>query len=316
MLILILVAGLSLLLIGGDLFVRGSVSVARRFGISPLLIGLTLVGFGTSTPELVTSLQAAFAGSPGVAVGNVVGSNIANILLILGVAALIQPVIAAHGPFKRDAAVLTVSALAALFVVQSGMLDRLSGLIFVAGLLVYVGFAIWQERRVVPAGDVFTTEVTEKPQGGHILIDLLITAVGLGLTIGGASLLIDGAVSIAARLGISETIIGLTIVAIGTSLPELVTSLVAAIRKQGDVAFGNIVGSNIYNILGILGITAIVKPIPVPQEIAAVDIWVMLAATGALITFARTGGRINRLEGAILLAGYVGYTAWLTTQAV
>ena len=316
MLALFLIAGLALLLVGGDLFVRGSVNVARRFGISPLLIGLTLVGFGTSTPELVTSLQAAFAGSPGVAVGNVVGSNIANILLILGLAALIQPVMAARGPFKRDAAVLTVSALAALAVVQSGMLDRLSGILFVIGLIAYIGFAIWQERRASPAAGALASEAVETPQGGHLLLDLLVTVLGLGLTIGGASLLIDGAVGIATRFGISETIIGLTIVAIGTSLPELVTSLVAAIRKQGDVAFGNIVGSNIYNILGILGVTAIVKPIPVPQEIANVDIWVMLAATATLIIFAFSRGRIGRVEGAIMLAGYVGYTAWLAGQAV
>ncbi|WP_018147553.1 calcium/sodium antiporter [Henriciella marina] len=316
MLAFFLIAGLALLLVGGDLFVRGSVNVARRFGISPLLIGLALVGFGTSTPELVTSLQAAFAGSPGVAVGNVVGSNIANILLILGLAALIQPVMAARGPFKRDAAVLTVSALAALALVQSGMLDRLSGILFVMGLVAYIGFAIWQERRALPATSALPSEAAETPQGGHLLLDLLLTVIGLGLTIGGASLLIDGAVGIATRFGISETIIGLTIVAIGTSLPELVTSLVAAIRKQGDVAFGNIVGSNIYNILGILGVTAIVKPIPVPQEIANVDIWVMLAATAALIIFAFSRGRIGRVEGAIMLAGYIGYTVWLAGQAV
>ncbi|RIJ28468.1 calcium/sodium antiporter [Henriciella mobilis] len=313
MLVISLLAGLALLLIGGDLFVRGAVSVARKLGVSPLLIGLTLVGFGTSTPELVTSLQAAMAGSPGVATGNVVGSNIANILLILGLAAMLKPVLVDSGALKRDGAVLAASALVCLAVVMSGVLDRLSGLVFIAGLAAYLGFAIWQERRA-PAS-IAPVDSMQTPQAEpHGVLALVLTVGGLALTIFGASLLIDGAVGLATQFGISETIIGLSIVAIGTSLPELVTSVVAALRGQNDVAFGNIVGSNIYNVFGILGVTALVQPIPVPREIIAVDIWVMLAATGALIVLARTGHRITRGEGALMLAGYAGYTAWLASQ--
>ncbi|RIJ14409.1 sodium:calcium antiporter [Henriciella mobilis] len=313
MLVISLLAGLALLLIGGDLFVRGAVSVARKLGVSPLLIGLTLVGFGTSTPELVTSLQAAMAGSPGVATGNVVGSNIANILLILGLAAMLKPVLVDSGALKRDGAVLAISALVCLAVVMSGVLDRLSGLVFIAGLVAYLGFAIWQERRA-PAGSAPGVDTEIAPAEPHGVLALVLTVGGLALTILGASLLIDGAVGLATRFGISETIIGLSIVAIGTSLPELVTSVVAALRGQNDVAFGNIVGSNIYNVFGILGVTALVQPIPIPREIMAVDIWVMLAATGALIVLARTGHRITRGEGALMLAGYAGYTAWLASQ--
>ena len=313
MLVISLLAGLALLLIGGDLFVRGAVSVARKLGVSPLLIGLTLVGFGTSTPELVTSLQAAMAGSPGVATGNVVGSNIANILLILGLAAMLKPVLVDSGALKRDGAVLAASALVCLAVVMSGVLDRLSGLVFIAGLAAYLSFAIWQERRA-PAS-VAPVDSMQTPQAEpHGVLALVLTVGGLALTIFGASLLIDGAVGLATQFGISETIIGLSIVAIGTSLPELVTSVVAALRGQNDVAFGNIVGSNIYNVFGILGVTALVQPIPVPREIIAVDIWVMLVATGALIVLARTGHRITRSEGALMLAGYAGYTAWLASQ--
>lgn len=311
MIALSIVAGLLLLLLGGELFVRGAVGIARQLGVSPLLIGLTLVGFGTSTPELVTSLQAALSGSPGVATGNVIGSNIANILLILGLSALVRPVLVDGIALKRDGLVLALSAVLCLGVVMTGMLDRLSGLAFIAGLIGFLGWAIWQER----SGAAPQPAAVDEPTGkGGWPLDVLWTVLGLGLTIGGATLLIDGAVSLATQFGVSETIIGLSIVAIGTSLPELVTSLVAAVRGQSDVAFGNIVGSNIYNILGILGVTALVKPIPVPREIMSVDIWVMLAATALLLIMARTGLRVTRTEGAILLAGYGGYTAWLASQ--
>ena len=325
MLFLFIVCGLVLLLVGGDLFVRGAVSFAQRLGVSPLLIGLTLVGFGTSTPELVTSLQAAMAGSPGVATGNVVGSNIANILLILGLAAILRPVIVDTGALKRDGLVLAASSLLCLAIVLSGTLDRISGLVFVTGLVAYIGFAIWQERRApTPASVTINMPEEAVPSAQtpaqtpaskeNALLAAIYTISGLVMVIGGASLLIDGAVGIATGFGISETIIGLSIVAVGTSLPELVTSVIAAIRGQGDVAFGNIVGSNIYNVLGILGVTALVQPIPVPREIMAVDIWVMLAATALLLLLGRTGFRITRVEGAIMLAGYVAYTTWLALQ--
>ncbi len=310
--VVMLVAGLVLLVLGGDLLVRGAVDLARRFGVSPLLIGLTLVGFGTSTPELVTSLQAAFAGSPGVAIGNVVGSNTANILLILGITALITPVVVSPSAFRRDALVLAGSALLCVAAVLYGTLVPLVGIFFIGALVAYLVWSIRTERTAPADGDV---DLDRLARPRHAGIDAGFVLAGLVLTIFGARLLVTGAIDIAASLGVSETIIGLTIVAIGTSLPELVTSFSAALRKQGDVAFGNIVGSNIYNILFILGATAIIKPVPIPASIAAVDIWVMVAATVALIGFAVSGWRITRLEGAVLFLGYAAYTGWLIWSA-
>lgn len=310
---LFLLAGLAALVVGGDLLVRGAVELARKLSLSPLVIGLTLVGFGTSTPELVTSLQAAFLGSPGIAVGNVVGSNIANILLILGAAAVLSPILIDGRALKRDGVVLALSALMCLGAVLFGRLSPVIGLVFVASLIAYVWFAIVQER--VPAGEAVLDTAGEPVRASHVWSDLLFVAGGLVLTILGARWLVSAAIDIATALKVSETIIGLTIVAVGTSLPELVTSIAAARRKQADIAFGNIIGSNIFNVLFILGTTAMVHPINVPESIARVDIWVMLAATFALLLVAATRMRISRLEGTTLLLGYVAYSVWLATSA-
>ncbi|HUF85940.1 MAG TPA: calcium/sodium antiporter [Thermohalobaculum sp.] len=301
MLILELGAGLVLLLLGGESLVRGAAGFAARMGVSPLLIGLTVVGFGTSTPELVTSLEAAFAGSPGIAIGNVVGSNTANILLILGVAAVLVPIPVARRAFLRDGTVAALAALACLGVVLMGSLERLAGVALVAMLAGYIVFAASRERVEVAEGDGII------PRGMGVPAALAFALGGLVLTILGARLLVGGAIELAEVAGVSDTIIGLTIVAVGTSLPELATSLMAALRRQPEIAFGNIVGSNIYNVFGILGVTALVHPIPVPPEIAAFDIWVMLAATAALTAAAVTGWRITRREGAAMLAAYAVY---------
>ncbi|MBB4285507.1 calcium/sodium antiporter [Roseospira goensis] len=308
---MLLIGGVVCLVVGGESLVRGAVAVARHMGVSPLLIGLTLVGFGTSTPELVTSLQAAAAGSPGVAVGNVIGSNIANILLILGVAALVRPVMASPAAFRRDGPMVVLAALAALAVVVIGEVGRAVGAALVAVLVVYVVATYLLERRAAAADAGAVMHAAEAdaalapPAGLAGAIGYLVG--GLALTVLGARLLVDGAIGLAADLGVSDTLVGLTLVAVGTSLPELVTSVIAALRGQSDVAFGNIIGSNIVNILGILGLTAVVVPIPIPPEVAAVDIWVMLAATGALLAAVVSGWRVTRLEGAVLLAGYAIY---------
>ncbi len=312
-----LVGGLVLLVAGGDGFVRGSVAVAKRLGLSPLLIGLTLVGFGTSTPELLTSVQAALAGSPAIAVGNVVGSNTANILLILGLAALIQPLRTSPAAFRRDGSMVLVAALACVGLALWGEIGRVAGLALIAGLLAYVLHTYRQERRSHDAAAVMHAAEADVARGPRRLwLAVLLTAAGLGATLAGAQLLVEGAIATAAALGVSEAVIGLTVVAVGTSLPELVVSLTAAIRREADVAFGNIVGSNIYNVLGILGVTALVRPLAVPAEIAAFDVWVMLAATLALLAFAVTGWRVNRVEGGLLVAAYAGYVAWLVTGGV
>lgn len=313
MTILLLIVGLVCLVAGGELLVRGAVQLAQKFRISPLLIGLTLVGFGTSTPELVTSLQAAFAGSPGIAVGNVVGSNTANILLILGLTAIIFPVVVARETFKRDGVVLALSTLMCLGAVLYGQLTPLLGAIFVAALGGYIVFAFRQERQSNAAADAAAGIATTAPGPslGGIALDLVFVIGGLALTILGARFLVTSAIDIARDFNVSETVIGLTIVAVGTSLPELVTSVMAALRKHSDIAFGNIVGSNIYNVLGILGVTAIIKPIDVPPQIASLDIWVMIGATALLFLTATSRWRIGRVEGGIMLAAYVAYSIWL-----
>lgn len=287
---------------------RGAVALATRLGVSPLLVGLTVVGFGTSTPELVTSLQAAFAGAPGIAVGNVVGSNIANILLILGVAALIYPVAVGRAAFRRDGTALVLATLAGGVVILSGNLARPGGALLVVGLIAYIVLAYRLERAADGPQDVPEATMATAPALG-------LSAVGIVLTILGARFLVQGATGIATDFGVSETVIGLTVVAVGTSLPELVTAMVAGLKRQGDIAFGNVVGSNIYNILGILGVTALIRPIEVPAQIAGLDVWVMGASTLALLAVAITGWRVSRGEGAVLIAAYLAYVGWLALGA-
>ena len=317
--LLLLAGGLVLLFVGGELLVRGSVRLAAGLGISPLVIGLTVVGFGTSTPELVTSVQAALRDTPGIAIGNIVGSNIANILLIVGLSALVFPIAIDSRGLKRDGAIML--AVAAVFAEQSATmpLGRGIGLAFLAVLAIYLAAivrielrdarrdrgAIFEKARALEEADPQLDPA--RPQRHPPLLSLGLCLVGLALLVLGGHLLVDGAVDLARGLGISETVIGLTIVAVGTSLPELVTSLVAAIRREADVAFGNIVGSNIYNVLGIAGATAAISPLTVPAEIVTFDNIAMVAVSAILLVFAWTGMRICRTEGAVLLAAYAGY---------
>ena len=318
-----LAGGLVLLLIGGEALVRGASALAARLGVSPLLIGLTVVGFGTSTPELVTSLQAAFAGSPGIAVGNVVGSNIANVLLILGLSALMMPFAVGRRGFRRDGPAIVAATLACVAVVLWEDLSRVAGAALIAGLAVYLVVAWLSERTVTaapgpaPASASASASVAEPEPTGipsmPLGLALLWAAGGIVVTVLGARLLVGAAIDLAALWGVPDEVVGLSIVAVGTSLPELATSIIAALRRQGEIAFGNVVGSNLYNILGILGITALVKPIPIPPQIAAVDIWVMLGTTVLLVVVAATGWRVTRGEGAVLLSGYVAYVVWLAT---
>lgn len=308
-----ILGGLISLVIGGEFLVRGAVRLAKRIGLSPLVIGITLVGFGTSTPELVTSIQAAFAGSPGIAIGNVVGSNTANILLILGLAAILSPVAVEKTAFRRDGAVLALSTLMCLFAVLFGRFTPAIGAFFVLSLIAYLAFTIRQERQTRPIAN--SVDTVSEVSRGDLRSELAFIAGGLTLTIFGARFLVSGAIDLAGALGVSEAIIGLTIVAVGTSLPELVTTVIAAKRRQSDIALGSIVGSNIFNIFFILGATALVHPVAVPASIAAFDIWVMSGATMLLLFVAATRGRIDRLEGGVLLAGYAAYTAWLVIAA-
>lgn len=320
--ILPLAGGLAMLAVGGELLVRGAVKAAERLGVSPLLIGLTLVGFGTSTPELVTSVQAALVNSPGIAVGNIVGSNIANILLILGLSAILFPIAVGSNALKRDGALTLVVAVLFLLIGLVWQLDRAVGAIFILGLVAYIVYA-WGQERVGADGHTAAFErceayeqthdpVLKAPDGqpaeaGSLLVPLAIALAGLVIVIFGGRFFVNGAITLARGFGISETVIGLTIVAVGTSMPEFITSVIAALRRQSDVALGNILGSNIYNILGIGGLTAIIAPTAIPREIATFDNVVMVAVSAVLLVLARTGWRIGRLEGCALLAGYVLY---------
>jgi len=305
--------GLIALYFGAETLVKGGAGLALRLGLTPLVIGLTVMAFGTSSPEMVVSVQAAQSGNGAIAVGNVIGSNICNIALILGLCSLISPLRADLQLIRREVPIMIGVAVLALLVLADGHVARWEGGILLAALIAYTVLTVRQARaataEAASAGAGFTEELGQgKPMG----LGLSIAAVvgGLAVLVVGSHLFVGGAVSLATRWGMSQMAIGLTIVAMGTSLPELATSLIAAIKRQGDVAIGNIVGSNIFNVLGILGVAALVQPLDAP-DLAWADLGVMLLVSIALLPVVRSGGRISRGEGAGLLAVYIGYTVWL-----
>ena len=296
---LLFVVGLLGLFFGGEYLVRGASSIARRFGISPLVIGLTIVGFGTSAPELLVSVNAALAGQPAIAIGNVLGSNIANILLILGVSAVIAPLIIPARQLARDLAFMLLATGAIWVMLLDGMVTRLEGGLLIAGLAVFLYMA-FSAGSVPQEEDAVETSVPKSA---------LMTVGGLVLLVIGAHFLVDSASTIARTYGISEAVIGLTIVAVGTSLPELATSVIAAFRRQTEIAVGNVVGSNIFNIFSILGITALITPIPAEARFAMIDMpWVAGTAIGLSVLAIWLGG-LPRIAGVVLLAAYGGYLA-------
>lgn len=322
MMYLFVLGGLLLLLLGGEALVRGSVSVARKLNISEMVIGLTLVGFGTSVPELVTSLQAIDRGAVGIAIGNVVGSNIANIFLVLALAALVSPILVNPKALARDGSVMLAATALLCALLWFDQFSRTAGVVLTSLLIAYLVFSlIADQRRDSPPAELHVAEAEAVDVHYGLITGLLIAVAGLVGVVIGANLLVTGAVSLARSFGISETVIGLTIVAIGTSLPELATAIVAAYRKRADVALGNIVGSNIFNILGILGITALVSPFSVRGDVTAdalaggetvsiissVDAGALALSAGLLMLFAMTGRKIARWEGGVLLLGYITY---------
>lgn len=317
---LFLLLGLVLLIAGGDLLVRGAVRIAERLRLSPMLIGLTVVGMGTSMPELAASLKASLAGSPGIALGNIVGSNIANSLLILGIAALIAPIAVNARALWRDGGVGILAGLALLVAGATAGLSREAGVAFLILMAGYIFYAYRQERtgglhsaaydRAVAMEEVDPALIPRARPAGRLWVAFLLFVSGLALIVGGGSLLVEAAVGIAQQLGVSDTVIGLTIVAVGTSLPELVTSAMAALRRQGDIALGNVLGSNIYNILFIGGLTGAIAPTSVPASIMAFDLWVLVAVSLVVLLFAFSGGRLSRKEGFVLVAAYIAYAAY------
>lgn len=296
--------GLALLLGGGECLVRGAVGLARSLGVPPLVIGLTVVAFGTSAPELVVSLQAALGGHPDIVLGNVVGSNNANVLLIAGAAAAIRPVAAEPGAVRRDGAALMAATLAFIGLCLLGELGFGAGLALAAALAAWMAWSLRSARR---RGSDQDGEGGIEAAPRRAAPALLLTLAGIAGVLLGARLLIDGAVDVARAAGLSEAVIGLTLIAFGTSLPELAAAGMAALRGHGDIALGNVMGSNLFNMLGIAGVTAVVAPVPVPAELLRLDLWVMLAATLLLLAALRGGRRIGRLGGGALAAAYALY---------
>ena len=300
--ILILAAGLVVLVFAGDKLVEGAVALATRLRISALIVGLTVVAFGTSAPELFISLQAALDGQPGLSIGNVVGSNVANVLLVLGAPALISPVKCYEKGV--DISLWGMAAITVVFMVMlaSGTIGRIDGLILFAALCAFIAIQIVLARRgrAIATEEVQVGEMTTRA----IAIALVIGVVGLPI---GAHFTITGATGIAARFGVSDAVIGLTVVAIGTSLPELVTTLLAAIKRSSDVAIGNVIGSNIFNLAAIMGITAMVIPVPVPERVIGTDMWIMAGVTALLVGLTVMRASIGRALGGAMLVGFIVY---------
>jgi len=314
--ILLFIAGLAFLLVGAELLVRGASRLAALMGISPLVIGLTVVAFGTSAPELAVSVKSALAGQPGVALGNVVGSNIFNILFILGVSAIVVPLVVSRQLIRFDVPLMVVLSCLVLALCFNGTLSRMEGAFLVVGLLVYLVVLIRMGRAPDP-GDAVGAPSAQDRTAAVWVRNGLYAVGGLALLVLGSRWLVDGAVAFARHLGISEVIVGLTIVAAGTSLPEVVTSIMAAFRGERDIAVGNVVGSNIFNLMGVLGFAALLSPegMPVPASFVRFDLPIMVAVAFACMPIFFTGGIISRREGVLLLVYYVAYTAYLILAA-
>lgn len=310
---LLMLVGLALLIAGAEGLVQGASRLAGKVGISPLIIGLTVVAFGTSAPELVVSIKAVFDDQAGIAIGNVVGSNIFNVLFILGISALIVPLAVAQQLIRLDIPLMIALSLVVLLMALDGSIGRLDGGLLFLGLIVYTGFLLWQGRRQSTP----TEPGANEEKSHHWARDVLFVAGGLAMLVAGSRFFVDSAVVLATWLGVSEQVIGLTVIAAGTSLPEVVTSIVAALRGQRDIAVGNVVGSNIFNLLGVLGLASLIAPagIAVTDAMLSLDLPVMLAVAVACLPICFTASAINRWEGSVLMGYYVAYTAYLILAA-
>ena len=320
--VLLFVLGLVLLIAGSELLVRGASRLAAAVGISPLVVGLTVVALGTSAPEMAVSIQSALAGQADLAVGNVVGSNILNVLLILGAAALIAPLVVAQQLVRLEVPVMIGVSFLFWALARDGAVGRPDGVVLLLGGVAYTLFSIRQSRKESAAvkeeyAHEFEIPAREKHRPGFVVRQLLLVALGLVLLVLGARWLVGGAVTFARLLGVSELVIGLTVIAVGTSLPEIATTVVASLKGERDIAVGNVVGSNLLNILFVLGLTAVAAPggVPVSPGALTFDIPVMIAVMTACLPIFFIGGRIARWEGALFLAYYAAYTTYLLLNA-
>lgn len=305
--ILLVLGGFILLGGGGEGLVSGAVSLANRLKVPPLIIGLTIIAFGTSAPELMVSIQAAFQGQPDIAIGNIIGSNISNMLLVLGISALIQPIIVQGKELHRDSVFMLLVTLGFCFVAFYGDITRPIAVGMVGVIVLYT---IYLYR--LGGDEDITQEVSENPlAGASVPVSLIILVLGTIAVVWGADLLVKGAVILAMEFGVSEAVIGLTVVAIGTSLPELAISVLAALRGHAALAVGNIVGSNIYNILLILGVTGLVHPIAITPDFLNLDIWVLLGVSGVTVFLLSYQQSISRIFGGLFLVGYIIYIGLL-----
>lgn len=319
--ILLFVVGLVILILGADLLVRGASRLAAAFGVSPLAIGLTIVAIGTASPEIAVSIQAAVNGQGDLTLGNVLGSNIFNILFILGVTAIVAPIVIAKQLIRKDAPIMLGVSLLTFALAFDGNLGRLDGIFLLIGLIAYIIFALRQSRRESKAvQNEYAQEFGLKQPGStrNTTINVLIILIGLGMLVLGSNLLVDSAVAIAKVLGVSELIIGLTIVAAGTSLPEVATSVIAALKKQSDIAVGNAVGSNIFNLLGVLGVGALAAPdgVSVARHVLQLDLPVMVFVALVTLPVFYIDNRISRLEGGLLLSYYIVYVCYIILRTM
>lgn len=317
--VILFVVGLVLLVVGAESLVRGASRIASTLGISPLVVGLTVVAFGTSAPELAVSTSSAIAGNADVAIGNVVGSNIFNVLFILGLSALVVPLAIARQILRFDVPLMIGVSVLLFLVALDGAIGLIDGVLLTAGIVSYTAWAVVSSRRASKAlVDEYAEEFGEKETTSRgLLVDIVLVVVGLALLVIGADWFVGGATEFAEALGVSDLVIGLTLVAAGTSMPELATSVIASIKGERDIAVGNVVGSNIFNILGILGLCGLVAPegLRVAASVQAFDGPVMLAVAVATLPIFFSGYRINRGEGLIFLGYYIAYTAWLVLNA-
>lgn len=316
MTILMFILGLAALILGAELLVRGASRLALTFGISPLVVGLTVVAFGTSSPELAISVQSAWSGQVDIALGNVVGSNIFNVLFILGLSALITPLVVHQQLVRREVPLMIVVSLLLWALAADGGIERWEGILMALGLVAYIGYAIRASRR--ETAEVEAEYAEAMPGDGsawdrHWSVQMLLILGGLALLVVGSNWLVEAAVVFARALGVSELVIGLTLIAAGTSLPEVATSIMAALRGERDIAVGNVVGSNLFNILGVLGVSASVAPasLTVSPALLAFDLPVMVAVAVACLPMFFTGNLIARWEGGLFFAYYLAYTAYL-----
>lgn len=310
--VVLVIMGGTLLYFGGEWLVSGATRLAKQFGVSPLVIGLTIVALGTSCPELATMLLAALKGQPEMAVGAIIGSNLSNIALILGLSALICPLVAKLSFLRREVPIMIVTSMLFFPLAWLGWIGRAEGFILLLLLVAYIWYTYNKGKREIAIQDDYSLEI-KKYHRGSIAWAFLLIILGILLLTKGADFLIEGAVQIANHFGVPEKIIGLTLVALGTSLPEMASCLVAAFRKETDIILGNIIGSNIFNILGIIGTTAVVCPFEIHLNNILVDLCVMMFVTLLLFPFLYTGLRLGRKEGGFLLIYYIVYIGYLYT---